>query len=255
MNDVVKQIARESGNAFHCRVANAFRDRGWTTMLSPYYIDTSTDKAREIDLLAEKAFPVHIEYSRGPKSIRVRLYVECKYIAQHALFWFDERDDRRAFEWIYENTPFRRRNTFVNEHHHIKGIKNVAKLYATEGKRTEDNDPIFRALNQCLNGFIHNRGGEWLHPARDNEEIHSLEYPVVVCSDFATFFQTDVRTGRDPEPINDNFLLEINYAFIDTAGTSRRDYFLIDMVEFARLDAFLTAIDLEIRAAAVMVGD
>ena len=255
MSDVANKIVSKSGNTFHCRVANAFRNHGWATMLSPYYIDSSTDKAREIDLLAEKAFPVHSEYSQMPKSVRVRLHVECKYITQHAVFWFDSRDDRRAFEWIYSNTPFRRNNTYVNEHHHIRNVTSVAKLFATEGKRSEDNDPIFRAINQCLNGFIHNRGGEWLHPANDHEEIHLLEYPVMVCSSFSKFFRTDVESGQDPESIGENFLLELNYAFVDDAKARHRDYFLVDVVEFSQLDAFVKAIDNEVQSAVVLVSD
>lgn len=255
MNEVANKIARESGNAFHCRVANAFRERGWATMLSPYYIDGSTDKAREIDLLIEKAFPAHSQDGRLPKGIRVRLHVECKYITQHVVFWFDSRDDRRAYEWIFSNTPFRRDNTFVNEHHHIRGVTNVAKLFATDGKRAEDNDPIFRALNQCLNGFIHNRGGEWLIPTEGHEEIHLLEYPVIICSEFAKFFRTDIANGQDPEPLKGNFLLEMNYAFVAKGGASRRDYFLVDVVEFAALDAFVAAIENEVKGAAVLVGD
>jgi hypothetical protein len=255
VNDVAKRIAAESGNAFHCRVANAFRDRGWATMLSPYYIDGSTDKVREIDLLAEKAFPVPGEFSRVPKSVRVRLHIECKYITQHVVYWFDSRDDRRALEWIFTNTPFRRNNTFVKDHHHLRGVTSVAKLFATEGKRSEDNDPIFRALNQCLNGFIQNRGGDWLLPANEHEEVHLLEYPVIVCSDFATFFRTDIRAAQDPEPIADNFLLELNYAFVDRAGVSRRDYFLVDLIAFPSLDGFLAAIESEVQAAKMLVGD
>jgi hypothetical protein len=195
------------------------------------------------------------EHSRVPKSIRVRLHVECKYIAQNVVFWFDARDDCRAFEWIFSNTPFRRNNAFVNDHHHIRGVKEVAKLFASDGKRTEDNDPIFRAINQCLNGCIHNRGEDWLLPINEHEEVHLLEYPVIVCSDFGTFFRTDVSASKDPVPLKGNFLMELNYAFVDNAGGSRRDYFLVDVVEFSGLDAFLAAIDAEVKGAAVLVGD
>jgi hypothetical protein len=39
--------------------------------------------------------------------------------------------------------------------------------------------------------------------------------------------------------IGDNFLLEVNYAFLDKSGANRRDYFLVDVVDYAKLDGFL----------------
>lgn len=255
MNDVVKKIVSESGNSFHCKVANAFREKGWATLMSSYYIDTATDKAREIDLIAEKAYAIPNNFGQSPKSIRVRLYIECKYINQHVVFWFDSRDDKKAREWIYSNTPFTKGNTFTKEHHHLKPDSLVAKLFASESKRNEDNDPIFRALNQCLNGLIHNRRSEPLIPAKGTEQIvHHLNYPVIICSDFKTFYRTDIPKNKNPEKIIGNFLLEVNYAFVDR-DKARRDYFLVDLVEYASLDAFFSALDHEVENAMYLLGD
>jgi len=254
MNDVVKRIVSESGNSFHCKVANAFRDRGWTTLMSSYYIDTATDKAREIDLIAEKAYLVADAFSQVAKSIRLRLYIECKYISQHVVFWFDSRDEQRARGWIYRNTPFTKGNTLISEHHHIRSVSSVAKLFASESKRNEDNDPIFRALNQCLNGYVHHRGGGPLIPTRGSEQMALLEYPVIMCSDFKTFYRTDIPKNQDPQEIRDNFLLEVNYAFVDKNKASRRDYFLVDVVDFGSLNLFLAALDHEVEHAAMLVG-
>lgn len=254
MNDVIAKLVGESGNSFHCRVANALRDRGWTTVMSSYYIDAGTDKAREVDLIVEKAYRVDFEQGR-PKTIRLRLYVECKYITQHVVFWFDSRDDDRAHGWLYRNTPFRKDNTLLSEHHHMRGVTSVAKLFASEGKRNEDNDPIFRALNQVLNGYVHNKGGELLIPARNTEGVTLLEYPVIVFSDFSLFYRTDVKQSREPVLIDDNFLLELNYAFVDKQKNGRRDYFLVDMVAFDGLNTFLQSLDHEIKHVQMLVGD
>jgi hypothetical protein len=254
-NDVLRNIVSESGNSFHCKVVNAFRERGWATLVSSYYIDTATDKSREIDLIAEKSYPVPNNSRECAKSIRVRLYVECKYIGLHVVFWFDSRDDQKSSDWIQRNTPFQKSNTLFREHHHVKSVSSVAKLFASESKRSEDNDPIFRALNQCLNGFVHNRGGELLSPARGNEQITLLEYPVIICSDFRTFYRTDIPKGQDPERIRGNFLLEVNYAFVDKNKANRRDYFLVDVVEYASLDAFVAVLNHEVEHAKLLIGD
>jgi hypothetical protein len=49
----VKEIVDESGNSFHCRVTNFLKQKGWHTLISPYYMDGATNKPREIDLIAE----------------------------------------------------------------------------------------------------------------------------------------------------------------------------------------------------------
>jgi hypothetical protein len=254
MNEQAQKIVAESGNSFHCRVANAFRNSGWTTLLSPYYVDASTDKAREVDLIVEKAYSADVQYGK-PRTIRLRLYVECKYITQHSVFWFDRQDDARALGWIYRNTPFRKNNTLTNEHHHILGVDSVAKLFASESKRGEDNDPIFKALNQVLNGYVHNKGSALLIPSRDTEHVTLLEYPVVVCSDFSTFYRADVEQKQELKRIEDNFLLEVNYAFLNANKITCRDYFLIDVVQFNNLHTLFDSLEHEIANVQLLVGD
>ena len=53
-----KTLIAESGNSFQCRVATFFRDRKWAVLISPYYVDSSTDKTRELDLIAEAVYSV-----------------------------------------------------------------------------------------------------------------------------------------------------------------------------------------------------
>ena len=53
--DEVNSIIQGSGNSFHCKVTNYFKEKGWTTLVSPYYMDSSSNKPREIDLIVEKA--------------------------------------------------------------------------------------------------------------------------------------------------------------------------------------------------------
>ena len=61
--------------------------------------------------------------------------------------------------------------------------------------------------------------------------IH-LNYPVVVCSSFEKLFRTDFFNSTEPVQINENFQLEIQYAYTDHSNTVRSDHFLIDFVEY-----------------------
>jgi hypothetical protein len=134
-------------------------------------------------------------------------------------------------------------------------VDSVAKLFASESKRGEDNDPIFKALNQVLNGYVHNKGSALLIPSRDTEHVTLLEYPVVVCSDFSTFYRADVEQKQELERIEDNFLLEVNYAFLNANKITCRDYFLIDVVQFSNLQTLFESLNHEIANVQLLVGD
>ena len=53
-----KRIVAESGNSFHARVSSWLTSNGWRVVISPYYMDQSQGKARELDLVAEKLFKI-----------------------------------------------------------------------------------------------------------------------------------------------------------------------------------------------------
>lgn len=254
-NDVIaQQLVAESGISFQCRVMETFRQAGWTVLLSPYYLDPATDKAREIDLLAERDYQIPNAFG-GPKGVRVRLHVECKYLSQVTTFWFDACDETRCYELIQRTTPFLRNNIFIEEHHYRTGPRAVAKLFATERSRGEDQDPIYKALNQVLSGYFQHRALPPLIPARGPEQVTLLQYPVIVVSNFERFFRTDVRANAPVQQIAQNFLLETNYAFRTPTGAPRSEYLLTDVIELGRLNMFFEQIQREVDGVANILGD
>ena len=88
--DKVKAIISQSGNTFHSQVLKYLHDKGWTVLISPYYNDNATNKPREIDLIAEKAFETNDRRYFG--TVNVKLFIECKYIPQLTVFWFHNKD-------------------------------------------------------------------------------------------------------------------------------------------------------------------
>ena len=52
----LKEIISTSGNMFHFKVASKLRSLVWSVTLSLFYNHTFSQKPREIDLIAEKAF-------------------------------------------------------------------------------------------------------------------------------------------------------------------------------------------------------
>jgi hypothetical protein len=248
-----KTLAEKSGNGFQCKVANYFREKNWAVLLSPYYVDAATDKTRESDLIVEKSFPVRQYHVGAPlQSVRLRLFIECKYILEGAVFWMDPMDSGQAESLVVTRTPFVRNHQRTREHHYFQSNEPVAKLFASEKGKGEESDPIYRALNQCLSGFIHNETHASLVASLPNEDTTRIDYPVTVCSDFTRFYWTSVASPADPAPIKRHFLLEVDYAYVNARKGVAREYVLVDMVDFSNIDTFVSGLEIEMAAATFM---
>src|SRR3989337_1672444 len=94
----IEDIANESGNNFHCKVTNYLKEQGWQTLVSPYYMDTATNKPREIDLIVEKHWVHRDSFEREYRAVTFKLFIECKYVAQPTVFWFSGKDVQAAPE-------------------------------------------------------------------------------------------------------------------------------------------------------------
>jgi hypothetical protein len=53
------------------------------------------------------------------------------------------------------------------------------------------------------------------------------------------FYRVEMDAPAKPKAIDANFQLEVNYAYLNEAKQHKTEYFLIDVVEFAKLESFL----------------
>ena len=248
--DEIRRLIRSSGNNFHCRVVNALQAEGWATLISPYYTDSATDKPREIDLIAEKSFPLfEIPGHRKEGEIHVRLFIECKYIPQYTIFWIDAIDAQRARELVIRRTPFEENNTRTDHHHYLQNNERAAKLFYS-GKDAVEHDPIYKALNQSLSALIYYRRSKPPLTGISSPKgiLERVEYPVILCDSFDKFYGTTIGEESDPYRLSENFLLEINYAYVDRKSRLEKEYFLIDVVSYGTLNAYLSCLDEEVQA-------
>ena len=237
----IEAIAIESGNNFHCRVLNEFKSKSWETLVSPYYMDAATEKPREIDLVVEKYWKHTNQYERKFGAIAFRLNIECKYITQSTVFWFARKNESAAEDWLISNTPLRRDNMYTGRHHYLASCPMVAKLFASKNKPSTENEQIYKALNQSLNSLVYMSGyGPISSDLREGKIpiLAEVAMPVIVCSSFDEFYSVDMESPGIPEPITDNFQLEVNYAYKDSKGLAKSDYFLIDVVAFPLLENY-----------------
>jgi hypothetical protein len=249
----VSKLLKENGNNFHAKMARWLKDHHWHVIVSPYYMDQTQNKAREIDLIAEKFWPGIDMFGRPAGDVVVRLFIECKYVFSHSVFWFAEKDQESALNLVCASSPFRADNMYTKQHHYLTQSPKVAKLFATSSKKAPENEPFYKALNQVLNAMVSMRGQPVSIPGLKESKRApqvAIEFPAVVCSSFDQLYAVDFYMESQPEVIKDNFQLEARYAYIDRQNKQRDDYFLLDFVEFSQLEKFAEAIDEDAKVAA-----
>jgi hypothetical protein len=253
----VSKLIRDSGNNFHAKVARWLSENDWHVIVSHYYMDQTQNKARELDLIAEKAWPGNDMYGNPVGNVAVRLFIECKYVHSHSVFWFSQKDQESALKLACTRSPFLAESIYTKEHHYLAQSSKVAKLFATSASKAPENDPFYKALNQALNAMVSMRGQPVSIPAlnKSNRAPRVVgEFPVVVCSSFDKLYAVDFYTDSQPKLIKDNFQLEVRYAYIDQSHHQREDYFLLDIIEFSQLEKFAAAIAEDAKLAAAFVS-
>jgi hypothetical protein len=183
----------------------------------------------------------------------MKLFVECKYIPENIVFWFDDRDSIAAHEWIVRNTPLPKLpNQYTEKHHYITADQKVAKLFATRGTRDTDREVIYKALNQALHSMVYLRRKGTIVPAnsRSGSPSRSVELPVIVVNSFDQVFRVDMTNLSNVAQVDTNFQLEVNYAYLDFSGKEQSEYFLIDVVALDHLDQFFAALVADAEAMA-----
>jgi hypothetical protein len=221
--DEISKLVDNSGNNFHANVARWLSDNGWHVVVSPYYMDQTQNKAREIDVVAAKLWPVRDTFGHRMDDVAVRLFIECKYVPSHSVFWFADKDIESAQELVCANGHFRADNTYTKKHHYLAQGSKVAKLFATSASKAPENEPFYKALNQSLNAMVSMRGQPISVPALKKSQRSPravIEFPVVVCSSFDQIYSVDFYAESQPESIKDNFQLEVRYAYIDRHNIS-----------------------------------
>lgn len=255
-----KNIVANSGNSFHSTCIGALRKAGWSVLISPYYQDRVTQKPREIDLIAERAFPVLDDWAKQKGTLIVQLFVECKFIKQTTVFWFHEQDRQATEDVLVNSTPLRRRNIYTQQHHYLKDSNGlVAKLFAGQPNVQTEGEQFYKALNQSLNAMIANTGRETILPIDSRSAariLATVRYPVILCDSFDRAFRVNIESSDDdPAAIDSNFKLEVNYAYSDSSGRPSNAFFLIDIVNFHNLSSYLDAVNSDVEAMQIVLND
>ncbi|MEI6296538.1 MAG: hypothetical protein WCO84_02710 [bacterium] len=257
IKDGIIKLIEDSGIITHKKVIDILRGQGWKLSIAPYYYDNISNTVREIDIIAEKQFNLSSEVKSSKVQVNVQLFVECKYIKQEIVFWFDDRDIDKAVIKMEKSSDLEiLHNRFgaditMDKFHYLTNDK-VAKLFSTNMNKE---DVIYKAITQCLNAQIYY--DQWYnHPIHFDFSGHRevvtkiLKYPIIICDNFNNLskidFNEDVGVGYKNELIKDSFQIETNYTFLDKAQKAKTEYFLIDLLNINDVGAFLDNLKKEV---------
>lgn len=246
----IKTLVEDSGIILHNKATNILRNKNWPVLVSPYYHDSITDLVRETDLIAEKQMNSYDRAEQSSFQMNIQLFVECKYIKQEIVFWFDKINKNKAVENLEKETGLSilynkyAADITTNELIHLQN-DDVAKLFSSNTNRE---DVVYKAMNQCLHAQIYYRtkGKNYIiqpfnNHARSTSKV--IQRPVIVCDNFEKLFKISFEDDGtyQTEVLKNHFVLETNY---------RDDYFLIDVVDINYLEQFL--LNLEEEAKKIM---
>jgi len=249
----IDNLIEQSGIITHHKVIEILINDGWDVLISPYYYDNINNTVREIDIIAEKQCNSS-SFRDSSGQVNIQLFIECKYINNEIVFWFDNKDVDRAVEKFQKETSLKvlhrcsSADILTSDLHYLENSK-VAKLFSANKNKE---DIIYKAFTQCLNSKIYY--DQWQnHPIfkqfNQNQSTCTkiLKYPIIVCDNFKNFKRIIFEDNEHKtEQIDSNFQLEINYTYLDKDKKSTiNDNFLIDVVNFDGLSSFLEGIHAE----------
>jgi hypothetical protein len=76
-----------------------------------------------------------------------------------------------------------------------------------------------------------------------------------VCNSFENLYKVEIGAVDDPSNINENFQLEVNYAYLSPEGAGKTEYFLIDILNLDLFDGFLEKIEKDTQLVTFFMDD
>ena len=117
----------------------------------------------------------------------------------------------------------------------------VAKIFDSGNGKSNENEVFFKASTQCLNALLGNlRQPSIIQESPRLDCFATVNYPIIVCNKYDQLFKSEKNT---PIQISDMFQLEMNYAYTDNSGNNKREYFLIDIVDFDQIPELIKEIE------------
>lgn len=246
--DEVDEIFSHNGSNLEIFLEKELLNRQWKVETNQFYLDTTTGKPRETDVVASSHIDVFWDDS---VILHVRLFFECKYLSDKRKIWlFTKQREvekiKQFFEthWVYEK--LKKHNNFHHDahclfwRHRFKQEKyKILWHHSTDNNNRDGNSSVWIPWFQQLIHAIQSK--RFALPGK-----LTLDYPILFVSDISrikTCTQDWVKWDID-ESIGS---ILYDFPYIDLKTGEYKQYF-IEIIDKNSLGELLSNIDLEISA-------
>jgi len=230
----IKQVIAKSGNDLHVEAERMLKKAGWHVTSSMYYIDSSTEKARETDIIATKDWDINDNFGKKVLTLRARLFIECKKISEPVVIWTKDKTIDAAEDLARDNNILRGEE-YINYsdnippqiHHYLTPNK---VIYQWDTIKEEQNDFLFKGVDSCLKSLLF-----FKHRFRNTHYV--IDYPIIIIDPLSVLKERD-SSKIGASPVDCNQQIELYYSYLPISGGDKTSYFLVDVVELAKLNDF-----------------
>lgn len=246
MNPKLEKIIKKSGNNLHLEIVSVLESRGWEVEIQQYYYDDTTDKPREIDIIASKRTPIFVQSPESRIEIVGRpaeygsfksfLFIECKYFTKEVAFRMRKPEyAEKAIILEGFNKPEVLAEKLGNtEKHHYLNLPDIGKLYDSE-----DNATVFNAITQPVKSLVF---------FKERKTEKGFYYPVTVFDGIKGLIPIE---GNDFSklsslPARDYMGVELGYSYRSVFSQQlNSEQFIVDFVHKNKFVDFIRAIERE----------
>ncbi|MEK7125479.1 MAG: hypothetical protein AAB880_01045 [Patescibacteria group bacterium] len=234
MDPKLEEKIKNSGNNLVMRVVGFLEKLNWTVDLSTYYYDDTTEKPREIDIIASKHVKI-IEDRDHLDSFKVNLFIECKHFLNDVAFWLHDNDKGKALSAIklvnmHTEGEIKKSSDF--QQHHYLTVSYVGKL---SDALKDDENSVFNAITQPVKSLIF---------FKENNPVRGIYYPITIYSGISGIQLID-KQGKVTSQEAVIYGLYYSYRFRQEQQI-KTEYFCVDFVHENRMSDFFKRIDGEV---------
>lgn len=242
----MEKFLKNSSNKLHFRIKSEIENLGWSVSISPYFYDDTTEKPREIDIVAYKKFPINDVYENQKRisDIHTFLFIECKWFPNNIYFWVEnyKKEEVRAsilIDGLDKEKIFKESN-LLNEHHYFVDKKN-AKLWDVSGDH--QNKLIFDAITKSVKTLIFEQEYK-----KDYDKKYVFYYPVVVYGGLNNFYLIENENQIiKEETFNavEDLIFYLNYSYKRKDGSFKPQGFCVDIINEKNIQKFIKKVERE----------
>ncbi|MDO4873759.1 MAG: hypothetical protein Q4A35_00990 [Candidatus Gracilibacteria bacterium] len=246
--DEVDEIFSHNGSNLEIFLEKELLNRQWKVETNQFYLDTTTGKPRETDVVASSHIDV---FGDDSVILHVRLFFECKYLSdKRKIGLFTKQREVEKIKQFFEThgvyEKLKKHNNFHHDAHCLFGRHRFKQeKYKILGHHSTDNN------NRDGNSSVGIPGFQQLIHAIQSKRFAlpgklTLDYPILFVSDISrikTCTQDGVKGDID-ESIGS---ILYDFPYIDLKTGEYKQYF-IEIIDKNSLGELLSNIDLEISA-------